>query len=352
MSTSVTSHSLYKCTVLVFWLITVFWLVSVFWLVFVFCLVFVFHPGCFSQFFNRFPLSYRSFSFTCFPYLILVFFSICSFRFFLYFSFFSFFLPLFCYSSLLIFFPSVIQYLSLSPPLLFPVSFPASSVPSPCLFPSLSLPSPCLFSTLSMSLPLSVGLTGTTSKIIFPKRKVEITAIERQANEEVQKSMNHKLNFKKNPHNDPATVQNVLVKHTQKKAFSSSHNAQTHSTQNHGNYTNTVVTNQIPLFVADPETVEFNEYAIGDVMKVSLSFLNISTISRTLRVVPPGSGRFGMSPLIFPSGNQVQLLTIPVMGTNVILFYAKKKFPLHLSNQVPQLITPITPHPSPRLQVA
>ena len=37
-------------------------------------------------------------------------------------------------------------------------------------------------------------------------------------------------------------------------------------------------------------------------MTQSLSLLNISTISRSIRVVPPSSERFGMSPLIYPSG--------------------------------------------------
>jgi hypothetical protein len=55
------------------------------------------------------------------------------------------------------------------------------------------------------------------SKEIFPKRSEIMSAEERLANEEVLKSMNHKLNYKRNPHNDPDTINNILVKPGQKR---------------------------------------------------------------------------------------------------------------------------------------
>ena len=170
-----------------------------------------------------------------------------------------------------------------------------------------------------------IGFTGgekekekETVKSIFAKTKVTVTAIERIANEDIQKAMNHKLNFKKNPHNDPKTVQNVLIKHIQKNPTSTSNylTKNINVTQNHGNSSKLLESGQkrkeekqelngfMPLFQATPETLEFTEYSVGEVMKISLSLLNISTISRSIRVVPPSSERFGMSPLIYPSGKE------------------------------------------------
>ena len=150
------------------------------------------------------------------------------------------------------------------------------------------------------------------------KNKIIVTAIERLAHKEIEKSMNHKLNFKKNPHNDPRTVQNVLVKNTQKNImpatnFSTKKSNETKTSKN--NYKSVDKTSKqkteqnqingfIPLFVATPSILEFTDYTVGSVMTQSLSLLNISTISRSIRVVPPSSERFGMSPLIYPSGKK------------------------------------------------
>ena len=150
------------------------------------------------------------------------------------------------------------------------------------------------------------------------KNKIIVTAIERLANEEIEKSMNHKLNFKKNPHNDPRTVQNVLVKNTQKNVsptpnFSSKKLSETKNSKNSNKCVDKIskqkteqsqINGFIPLFVATPSTLEYTDFVVGGVMTLSLTLLNISTISRSIRVVPPSSERFGMSPLLYPSGER------------------------------------------------
>ena len=150
------------------------------------------------------------------------------------------------------------------------------------------------------------------------KNKIIVTAIERLAHKEIEKSMNHKLNFKKNPHNDPRTVQNVLVKNTQKNImpatnFSTKKSNETKTSKNNYKSVDKIskqkteqnqINGFIPLFVATPSILEFTDYTVGGVMTQSLSLLNISTISRSIRVVPPSSERFGMSPLIYPSGKE------------------------------------------------
>ena len=150
------------------------------------------------------------------------------------------------------------------------------------------------------------------------KNKIIVTAIERLAHKEIEKSMNHKLNFKKNPHNDPRTVQNVLVKNTQKNImpatnFSTKKSNETKTSKNNYKSVDKIskqkteqnqINGFIPLFVATPSILEFTNYTVGGVMTQSLSLLNISTISRSIRVVPPSSERFGMSPLLYPSGER------------------------------------------------
>ena len=144
------------------------------------------------------------------------------------------------------------------------------------------------------------------------KNKIIVTAIERLAHKEIEKSMNHKLNFKKNPHNDPRTVQNVLVKNTQKNImpatnFTTKKSNETKTSKNNYKSVDKIskqINGFIPLFVATPSILEFTDYKVGSVMTQSLSLLNISTISRSIRVVPPSSERFGMSPLIYPSGKE------------------------------------------------
>ena len=53
-----------------------------------------------------------------------------------------------------------------------------------------------------------------------------------------------------------------------------------------------------PLFVAEPSVVKFSTYEIGDRITVPILFRNISTIQRSLRVIPPG--RYPHSSIMTP----------------------------------------------------
>ena len=130
--------------------------------------------------------------------------------------------------------------------------------------------------------------------------------------------MNHKLNYRRNPKNNPDTIKDLLVRNS--KNFSdplgvggSIHRSVGGSaavgTESEGSGAVTESSSQLkkkygkrtaadaaaeagvqlmPLFVAEPSVILFSHYEIGDVITQSILFRNISTIQRSLRVLPPG----------------------------------------------------------------
>lgn len=134
-----------------------------------------------------------------------------------------------------------------------------------------------------------------------------LTAIEKNLNDEIQESMKLKLQYVRNPHNNPGNVKNLLTKSNAYKEFEISRtiknkNNKIRDDKNDFGVSKNTKNQSFPLFVAEPPVIEFLEYAVGDVLKVSLSLRNISTISRTLSIIPPGGGRFNMTSLLYPSG--------------------------------------------------
>ena len=134
-----------------------------------------------------------------------------------------------------------------------------------------------------------------------------LTAIEKNLNDEIQESMKLKLQYVRNPHNNPGNVKNLLTKSNAYKEFEISRtiknkNNKIRDDKNDFGVSKNTKNQSFPLFVAEPPVIEFLEYAVGDVLKVSLSLRNISTISRTLSIIPPGGGKFSMTPLLYPSG--------------------------------------------------
>lgn len=146
------------------------------------------------------------------------------------------------------------------------------------------------------------GFKGTNTKLqqmkkIFPKREAIMGAEERMANEDVLKSMNFKLNYKRNPHNNPETLSHILTKPHNTEKYSTNH----HSPPQKISHSKSSI-EETMLFLAEPSVIEFSSYEKSDVLKRSITFRNISTISRTLRVVQPNTKYFTISPLKYPTG--------------------------------------------------
>ena len=103
------------------------------------------------------------------------------------------------------------------------------------------------------------------------------------------KNKNFKLNFTKDKNETTFNVSSIL------------NNSKNKNMKNSKN-TNIEL---ISCFVAEPSRIDFLEYGIGVKMVQTLILRNISAVSRTLRVLPPRSDRFFLSPLLYPSGKYV-----------------------------------------------
>lgn len=145
------------------------------------------------------------------------------------------------------------------------------------------------------------------------------TAIEKHENEKILLSMTRSLRITKNPRNNLESVGNIthdnttkniksnLVKDKNGESFEGflTSNSKNKNTKNLKNSKNTEI-QLIPCFVAEPFKIDFLEYGIGDKMTQTLLLRNVSAVSRTLRVLPPRSERFFLSPLLYPSGMYVR----------------------------------------------
>ena len=76
-----------------------------------------------------------------------------------------------------------------------------------------------------------------------------------------------------------------------------------------------------PLFVAEPPVVRFSQWEIGDQLTLPIMFRNISTIQRSLRVIPPGSGFFSMGQVLYPSGSHAGSVAAGIPVRTEITFY-------------------------------
>jgi hypothetical protein len=193
-----------------------------------------------------------------------------------------------------------------------------------------------------------------------PKRKKDIlSAPERLANEAVLQSINHKLNYLRNPRNDPAGVTRMLVKprsHFEggsvvgggsvavagedstlvtrvdhQSAVKSIHSAsveaksaKSHDTEGSAKSKKSYgkpekVTNN-PLFVPEPSTLFFTNYDVGKKYTQSISFRNVSAVTRSIRVLPPTNPAFTISPLRFPTNSSGGMIAPGMNVTATITF--------------------------------
>lgn len=73
------------------------------------------------------------------------------------------------------------------------------------------------------------------------------------------------------------------------------------------------------VFSVEPEEVVFREYEPGEVYEIGLSFRNLSSISRRIRVLPPASRFFSITQTKFPAADG---LLAPGMACQVTIRFA------------------------------
>lgn len=160
------------------------------------------------------------------------------------------------------------------------------------------------------------------------KHKMELTLDERIKNEEILKSMNHKMNYLRNPRNNPAAVTKMLNRNAAVDDADSS--VQTSRISRHSHVTpasqasrNSKPADPAPLFVTEPRVISFNAYEIGESYVTPVVFRNVSSVSRSLRVIPPASTSFSLGPLVYPSNSKAGIVAPGMCITSEITFYPK-----------------------------
>ena len=155
------------------------------------------------------------------------------------------------------------------------------------------------------------GMTSTK----IPKRNYGQSALDKARDQAVLKNINHRLNYLRAPRNDPGAVKKTLVStramKDNEKLVSSSQDDSTVRGPSQASRDGSSVTSKKStssstvapgaLFLAEPGSIVFDSYEVGKNYVQSVSFRNISSSSRTIRVIPPASPHFSMQQLKYPS---------------------------------------------------
>lgn len=188
--------------------------------------------------------------------------------------------------------------------------------------------------------------------IVLKKRKKVLSGAERLENEAILKSINHKLNYLRNPRNDPGAVSKLLIKTKAQKSDGSNGAAVSVHSISHGahqgggsvtseptadssskhssktgkggaQYSQCIVPNlsASPLFISEPKRILFNGFDIGNEYKKTVTFRNVSAVSRTFRVLPPSTSQFSMSPLMYPQNSKGGVVAPGMNVTAQITFF-------------------------------
>ena len=162
----------------------------------------------------------------------------------------------------------------------------------------------------------------TTSKI--PKRNYGQSALDKARDQTVLKNINHRLNYLRAPRNDPGAIKKTLLNTRAMKGgdtatgtSSVASSADATSTRSRppsppsasvssgiSGTKSTASSSTAPpgaLFLAEPSSIIYDSYEVGKSYCQSISFRNISSSSRTIRVIPPASPHFSMHQLKYPS---------------------------------------------------
>lgn len=171
--------------------------------------------------------------------------------------------------------------------------------------------------------------TESIDESALKERKLPISAKERMENEKVLASLHHKLNYLRNPRNDPSAVTKMLVKpkayYVAKQADEvASLSEASDSASLKRKYAKHTIVNDNPLFICEPSSVLFMDFNIGQKYTHNLVFRNTSAVTRSLRVVPPKSPLFTISPLRYPN-NSVGGMVAPGMSVSTVLTFIPKE---------------------------
>jgi hypothetical protein len=173
-------------------------------------------------------------------------------------------------------------------------------------------------------------LTEAIKKKEKENKPAVLTTRERLEEEAVLKGLQHKMNYLRNPRNNPNSVTKMLVKPkdfftkpsnppdnndvaslSPSNADERSNNHDEGSSHGEGStslssklkskYSKFIKLDNNPLFVCEPSIIYFIDYEIGQKYTRNISFKNISAVSRSVRILPPKSKLFTTTPLKYPT---------------------------------------------------
>lgn len=185
----------------------------------------------------------------------------------------------------------------------------------------------------------------TASSLVRKSKEIKpvLTTKERIENENVIKGLQHKMNYLRNPRNNPNSVTKMLVKpkdfltkpplnpeeseaqpnvdFANSQDLGDEHTANSSISERLKNkYSKYIKLNNNPLFVAEPKSIYFMDYEIGVKYTKNVSFKNVSAVSRSVRILPPKSKLFTISPLKYPP-NCANGIIAPGMAVSTTLTF-------------------------------
>jgi hypothetical protein len=156
----------------------------------------------------------------------------------------------------------------------------------------------------------------------FPQRNDFLSPAQELENAQILKDMTHKQNYLRNPRNNPKSVEKMLTKAKVDKddgAGSVAHSSSS-GAESRKSYKKSAPLLTNPLFVSEPKSIEFNGYEIGVPLMASISFRNVSSISRSVRIWPIRTNNFSMTPIQFPSACKGGLIAPGMCVTTQVTF--------------------------------
>jgi hypothetical protein len=201
--------------------------------------------------------------------------------------------------------------------------------------------------------------------VVVHKKKQMLTGAQRDENDAILRGINHKLNYLRNPRNDPVAVTSKMLtkqrpnasvangggsfgnsslvapagegdaesgsvpavaasepKTKQRTKQAAGHASKTKAGQFDPSVSfSSIAASASPLFVTEPKRVLFNGYDLGNEYRKPVAFRNVSAVSRSIRVLPPRTAEFAMSPLQYPQNSRAGLIAPGMSVTTQITFY-------------------------------
>ncbi|XP_054479162.1 deleted in lung and esophageal cancer protein 1 [Anoplopoma fimbria] len=128
-----------------------------------------------------------------------------------------------------------------------------------------------------------------------PKRKDEPSAKDRAEGRERLQKLKDRHNFRRNPRFLPpnAPQGSTSLIHPKTKVGKMEHERKEMEKQSS-------TENPVPTFLANPSEVVFTDYSVGKVYETTLELKNLTSVSRTVRVIPPATPYFSIGLGRFP----------------------------------------------------